>query len=208
MDWLKQKFSGCRSNIPISSYSLLDLVIISVQKSDKEFKNILEKIQEHPDSLAAWTNLGSVKHAFGDYAGAEEIWLYATKLSPADSRSYLNLGDLYWNKLKDYPQAEWAYRSAIERDKSLVSAYRDLASLYRFSYVEKKADAFSVLEEGIENNAESAIELLALGGLWAMEDGNVDLAIAYYEEYIKLNPENAAAKKDLEELRLRAKNGS
>lgn len=170
----------------------------------QDFQDTLNAIKEHPDSQLAWNDLGVTKNKFGDYKGAEEAWVYATELTKGANSPglYLNLADLYWNKLQNFERAEWAFRSAIEYDRATVRAYRDLASMYRFSYAEKKDQAIPVLIEGIENGSpEEAAELLALAGMWAWQDGDIDNAIIYYEEYVKLNPANEAAKSDLEELK-------
>lgn len=167
----------------------------------KNFEEALAAVREHPDSFLGWTDIGGVKSTFGDYKGAEEAWLYAGVISPKQPRSFMNLGDLYWNKLKNYERAEWAYRSAIEREKTLTVAYRDLASLYHFSYTQKKDQATNVLMEGVEANPDDAKELIALAALWAMQDGRTSEAINYYEQFLILDPDNAVAKEDLARLR-------
>lgn len=167
----------------------------------KEFEEALTAVREHPDSFIGWMNIGAVKNTFGDYKGAEDVWVYAGVISPKQPRSFMNLGDLYWNKLKNYERAEWAYRSAIEREKTLTSAYRDLASLYQFSYTQKKEQATDVLMEGAQANPDDAKELLALAALWAMQDGRINEAINYYEQYLILDPDNAVVQEDLARLR-------
>lgn len=169
----------------------------------QDFQNTLKVIKESPDSQLAWNDLGVTKNKFGDYKGAEEAWVYATQITKSANSPglYLNLADLYWNKLQNFERAEWAFRSAIEYDRATVRAYRDLASMYRFSYAEKKDQAIPVLIEGIESGSSESVELLALAGMWAWQDGNIGDAIIYYEEYVKINPDNAAAKQDLEELK-------
>lgn len=177
-----------------------------VEKYREGFNEIIKTIEEHPDSFGAWFNMGSIKSVFGDYQGAEEAWLYATQISPLQARSLMNLGDLYWNKLKNYEKAEWAYISAIERhDISVdpIALYRELASLYRFSYIEKKEFAISILEQGLEVSTENNSELLALAGMWAWEDGQFEKAASFYERYLVLNPDQSEAKKDLERIRKR-----
>ena len=170
------------------------------------FEELVKTIEEHPDSFGAWFNLGSVKSIFGDYNGAQEAWLYATEISPLQARSLMNLGDLYRNKLKDYQKAEWAYRTAIERNDASVdpvSLYREFASFYRNSYTEKKELAIPLLEQGLEIGFENSFELLALAGMWAWEDGQFEKAAGFYEQYLLQNPDQAEAKKDLERIRRR-----
>ena len=170
------------------------------------FEEIIKTIEEHPDSFGAWFNMGSIKSVFGDYKGAEEAWLYATEISPLQARSLINLADLYQNKLKDYKKAEWAYVLALERHDASVDAvilYRELASLYRFSYTEKKELAISILEQALDMNLGNDSELLALAGMWAWEDGNFEKATSFYEQFLAQNPDQEEAKKDLERIRKR-----
>ena len=176
------------------------------EKYRQGFEELVKTIGEHPDSFGAWFNLGSVKSVFGDYDGAEKAWLYATEISPSQARSLLNLGDLYRNKMKNYERAEWAYLTAIERhDFSVdpVMLYRELASLYRFSYSEKKDLAIPILEQGLGIGLEKNSELLALAGMWAWEDGDFEKAASFYEQYILQNSDQEEAKKDLERIRRR-----
>lgn len=176
------------------------------EKYREGFEELVKTIEEHPDSFGAWFNLGSVKNIFGDYKGAEEAWLYATEISPLQARSLMNLGDLYRNKLKDYQKAEWAYRTAIERNDTSVdpvSLYREFASFYRNSYTEKKELAIPLLEQGLEIGFENSFELLALAGMWAWEDGQFEKASGFYEQYLLQNPNQEEARKDLERIRRR-----
>ncbi|PJE64562.1 MAG: hypothetical protein COU90_01845 [Candidatus Ryanbacteria bacterium CG10_big_fil_rev_8_21_14_0_10_43_42] len=192
-----------------SGYDILnknDVIIAEIPEDrrvqyEDEFEETLQTITEHPDSFLAWMNLATIKNAFGDYEGAEKVWLYATEISPNQGRSLVNLGDLYWNKLKNYPRAEWAYIEAIDRDPVNARAYRDLASLYQFSYTEKKDMAINILLLGIENSPDNEVEFLALAGLWAWENGDITDAIGYYERYLELNPDDNVARADLVKLR-------
>lgn len=169
----------------------------------KEFILTVTNIKEHPDTFIGWMDLGAIKSMFGDYKGAEEAWLYAGLITPNQSRSFFSLGDLYWNRLQEYEKAEWAYLSAIEKGEVALSvaAHRDLATLYRYSYEAKRDLANDVLLQGIELNPDDKQELLALLAEWAKEDGEVEKAIGYYEEYLELNPTNEAAQEDLRRLK-------
>lgn len=178
-----------------------------IQKKYRDgFEEAWKFIDEHPESFAGWYDLGSIKSVFGDYKGAEDAWLYATAISPNQARSLMNLGDLYWNKTKNYEKAEWAYNSVFDRGSAGLAertrAYRDLASLYRFSYIAKRDEAFVVLRAGITDEiVEDNSELLALAAQWAWEDSKLDEAIGFYEKFLIKNPNQEQAQKDLEQIR-------
>jgi len=55
----------------------------------------------------AWMNLAILHKIGGDYRGAEDIWLYATKQWPSSSVAYSNLADLYQNFLHDQSKANY-----------------------------------------------------------------------------------------------------
>lgn len=212
--WLNQKGRNLRDDLPLAPRGYMELEVnreIEKQMSpefrdryQKQFESALSIIKEHPDSFLGWMDLGFVKNVFGDYRGAEAAWLYATEISPSQSRSLMNLGDLYANKLKDYPRAEEMYQRAIEIEPFLVPAYRELATLYRFSIKSREEDAYRVLENGQRQSPNEGVELLALAATWAEQDGKIPLAISYYEEFLKIQPDNARVKEDL--ARLKAKN--
>lgn len=173
------------------------------QQYREGFADILKTIEEHPDSFVAWFNLGSIKSYMGDYKGAEEAWVYAIAISPNQGRAYMNLGDLYTNKIHDYQKAEEAYVNVLEVEGGQLErtrAYRELASLYRFSYTQKKDQALHILRRGIETEEDSA-ELLALAGMWAWQDGLLREAEQFYTQYLVKNPNQEQAQKDLAQIR-------
>ncbi|WP_373497927.1 tetratricopeptide repeat protein [Desulfococcus sp.] len=68
-----------------------------------------------PCRAEAWENIGAVRSAGGNYAGAAAALSVAYRLSPPDRRGWRNLGDLY--RLAGVPiQAVQAYRKAFGDD--------------------------------------------------------------------------------------------
>jgi tetratricopeptide (TPR) repeat protein len=171
-------------------------------KYQKSFDEAVQKITEHPDSFLAWMDLAFVKNVFGDYAGARDIWIYAGELSPSQARSHQNLAFLYFDHYKDYKKAELEYLLAIEKEPAIISSYKDLAALYRFNFEGRKGESYQMLEQGFQKNRESGgVELLAQAGIWAMQDGEIDTAIAYYEEFLKIDPQDPTVLQDLAQLK-------
>ncbi len=171
-------------------------------KYQKSFDEAIKKIQETPDSFLAWMDLAFVKNVLGDYAGARDIWIYAGELSPSQARSHQNLAFLYFDHYKDYEKAELEYLLAIEKEPAIISSYKDLAALYRFNFEGRKGESYQMLELGFQKNKESGgVELLAQAGVWAMQDGEIDAAIAYYEEFLKIDPQDPTVLQDLARLK-------
>lgn len=165
-----------------------------------KFNEVLGKIKDHPDSLLAWLDLASVKYAFDDYDGAEEIWLYAIKLRSESSVAYANLAQLYWQRKPNYPEAERMFLKVIEISPDSVRTYRDLSDFYRSTYKIKADQADDILLKGLKDNPEHPDLLSALATYYLGEDKR-ELAIGYYERLVKAAPSNIAAKEDLEDLK-------
>jgi tetratricopeptide (TPR) repeat protein len=164
------------------------------------FQETLSKIKEHPDSFLAWMEIGIIKNLFGDYKGAEDAWLYASVITPNQNRSWMNLADLYNNKLHNFEEAEKAYKKSIEKDPTFVAAYRDLATMYR-NIPEKKNQAVSYLIEGYKQNPVDGVELIGLAAAWAELDGDKSLAIKYYEMLVEADPKNTVAQNEITRLK-------
>jgi tetratricopeptide (TPR) repeat protein len=163
------------------------------------FANNLAKIEEAPDSLDYWINLGLTKKVFGDYKGAGDVWEYASLIRPKNSSSYINLGDLYWNFLADFPKAEHNYLKAIEISSNRAGIYKDLSDLYRFSFVEKAHLADDILISGAENNPENPDFYTWLGGYYR-DMGDAPRAREYFKKALEINPFSDAVKGELDAL--------
>lgn len=168
--------------------------------SKKKFAETLETIREHPDSLWAWIDLGSIKKSFNDFTGAEEAWLFATKLYPSHSAAYADLGQLYWHNIVNNQKAEAMFLKVIELDITAVATYRDLADLYRYQYVAKKDQVDNIILRGLKDNPENP-DLLSYLALYYYEVDDRENAIKMYEQLVKVAPSNKTAQEDLEDLK-------
>lgn len=166
----------------------------------KELATIAADVQKNPDQLDPWLRAGVIKKFFGDYAGARDLWEYASLVRPQNTVSFLNLGGLYGLYLKDYPQAEKNYRQAIENNIADPAPYLELASLYKNSYKEKEGEILKVIEGGIAFTDNDVDFYVYLGGYWT-EKGDTVKAIDNYEKALKLDPNNKAVKAEIERLR-------
>jgi tetratricopeptide (TPR) repeat protein len=126
-----------------------------------ELAQIQANIRSNPLDLQAWESLGAVYKMGGDYAHAKQAWEYIITVSPSSPAPYSDLGDLYMNFLKDYPQAEKNYLKVVALRPQAVDAYRNLYTLYRYLYKTDTSAASDILNEGLKNNPGNA-ELLGL----------------------------------------------
>lgn len=146
-----------------------------------------------------WIALGSIKKFFNDYEGTKDAWEYAGALYPGNALSFANLGHLYGFYLGDAAKAEANFRRAIGNDPYQPSYYIGLADLYRHAYTSKKSEAAKVLLEGMSviGDANLALNLAA----FYRDEGDKANAIKYYEEVLKMAPDQAGIKEEIERLK-------
>lgn len=124
----------------------------SIQAEDKTaVAAAIAELKKTPDSITNWLQLALYRKNAGDYAGAEEIWDYATKVWQSDIVSYNNLADLYQNYLRDYSKAILYWNKVISLKPDTISAYINLATLYRI-HLEDTAKAKTTLQAGLKAN--------------------------------------------------------
>lgn len=163
------------------------------------FASTVRALEINPDQLDGWINLGELKKVFGDLAGARDAWEYASLIRPKNVISFLNLGELYWRYVPDFPRSESNLRRAIQNDPHVIDSYITLSELYRYSYKEKASMTEAPLFEGLKNNPNDPSLLLYIAGYYR-QIGKKDLAITYYEKLLQVQPDNKEAKADLKEL--------
>jgi tetratricopeptide (TPR) repeat protein len=91
-------------------------------------------IKKEPLNLSWWLQLALKRKQAGDYEGARQAWVYVSTLAPRDETSLNNLGDLFMNFIKDYPQAEMYYKKLIAVNPKNIGAYNNLFLLYKYLY--------------------------------------------------------------------------
>lgn len=139
------------SKQPIVSVSLPE----NIKKSALEEITILSNsLKKNYDSWGEWVQLGLLKKLIGDYEGARISWEFATEIRPKDSISRHNLGNLYWQNLKDFKKAEKNYLESLELNKQDISAYIDLSSIYYYE-LKNIAKTKEILMKGLKANPEN-----------------------------------------------------
>jgi len=145
----------------------------------KDIKRLSEELKEDSNLFNNWLSLGLQRKEIGDYEGAREAWEYASVISPTNSVSLSNLGDLYHYYLKDYVKSEENLLKAIENSSGNIALYRSLHELYKYSYKEKAGLADDILFKGLEENPNN-LDLLILLGLYYKETEDIENSRKYY----------------------------
>ncbi len=164
----------------------------------KDFDDRVTALQKDKTLFNHWIVLGNDKKFVGDYEGAKDIYVFVGQLRPLNSLSFENLGDLYMNFLKDYPNAEIAFKRAVVNVGTENSSYiRNLINLYHFwnkSDLEKQ----TILEAISKFPQETSF--LVLLSRWYSEAGDKANAIIYMQKALNLDPQNQAIQQELANL--------
>lgn len=182
-------------------------IIFKTSLSEDSKKLFTQKINEIHDLvkqdynyLNQWLDLGSYRKLIGDYEGAIEALNFAVAIRPDDYVAFHNLGDLYGFYLKNYPKAEENFLKSITFKPANEDAYIQLATIYQYSYKEKSGETENILLKGISSNPGSATLKIALGNYYKTIGRNTD-ALKYFEDALKLMPNNVSLQQDIELLK-------
>ncbi len=122
------------------------------EQSRKTVAAAITQLKIDPNHLAYWLELAIYRKSAADYVGAEEIWIYATKVWPTDFTAFENLGDLYAFHLKQPAKAVEYWNKAIPLDaRSNVRIYLALATFQNIN-MKDKAAAQATLQAGLKAN--------------------------------------------------------
>lgn len=163
-------------------------------ESDKQdiyrsLQNFGKTVKEKPNFFNGWIQLGLLKKIIGDFEGARDAWEYAGLISPKNSVSFANLGELYWRYLRVYPQAEINFKASIKNDPSDPGTYVSLSELYFYSLKEKADLADDILLQGIVANPQSTDLTKALARLYE-KSGQYAKAIEWWQKVLANDPKN------------------
>ncbi len=111
----------------------------------------------------------------------------AVRQSPESARSWNELGQAYYSK-EDYHKAIMGYNMALQRDRSLVDIYHNLAgALFR---AEKYEDALSALKYFKKHGSKTGMSLFVEGeiGMTLVRAGRPEEGLAYLERALEKFP--------------------
>lgn len=154
-----KKKTAVKVNIPTPDLNRKIVFGNNVSKDAKKIIitkiNSLESaLKKDNSSLKDWIDLGLYRKVTGDYEGARQAWEYASALSPKNSISFRDLGDLYGYYLKEPQKAEKNLLEAIKNGPSNIEYYLKTADFYRY----KENDiskARGIIKQGISANPKS-----------------------------------------------------
>ena len=122
-----------------------------------KFDGLQETLKGNSTDFNAWVALGTLRKTAGDYAGAAEDWDYIARLYPNSTIPFDNLGDLYMNFIKNYPQAEANFKASLVFNPGNIHAYQQLFALYTtYGYKTDTTAAADLVAAGLAKNPGNA----------------------------------------------------
>lgn len=166
----------------------------------QRFEESKAELEKDPDLFNVWLQVGVLKKAVGDYEGARDVFIYAGRIRPQNSSSFASLADIYAYFLDEPEKAEKAIKTAIENDPTDASYRLALADIYRYKLPGKENMYEQTLLDALKE-IPNEVNLVSALATYYRQNDQVDQAIVYYEQLVKLNPDNQMAKEDLAELK-------
>jgi tetratricopeptide (TPR) repeat protein len=114
----------------------------------QKITNFQNDLKKNANNIKEWIELGSYQKMAGDFDGAVQSWLYASKLMPTDTVSLGNLGNLYAYFIKDIMKAEYYYKEALAKAPTQTYLYLQLAEVYRDLFKDN-SKASAIIEQGL-----------------------------------------------------------
>ena len=141
-------------------------------------------IAKNDADFNSWIALGNLHKMAGDYAGATQIWDYASLVWPQNVVSFNNLADLYMNFTHQYAKAEANYLIEIQNTPTDLDSYQNLFTLYTTtSYTSGASAGENILKKGIALNPK-AISLQITLARYYKAQGRTSDAQAEYQAAI------------------------
>lgn len=132
----------------------------------KRFTMAANALKANPEAFNAWLDLGKVHKNLNQFEKARDAWARLGEVSPLNSISFGNVGDLYAWFLHEPEKGEQAYLQALKNEDDDINFYRNLAEIYDRLLPARRGEVRPLLEKGIEaaGTPVEKAELLALLG--------------------------------------------
>ncbi len=165
-----------------------------------DIKEAYETLKNDPSNTSAYMKLALWKRDQGQLEEAIKLYEMALEIKPEDTLLLMNSADLYIRN-EQYAEAAGAYVKVTRVNPKWLASYRSLADLYRYQMPERKIEIPSILKKGLEANPENEIYFVGPLAVYYKDFGPKEEAIRWYERLLELDPTNATAKDELEELK-------
>jgi tetratricopeptide (TPR) repeat protein len=167
------------------------------QEYQKRLPDLEKKVEQDPNSAAARIDLAVAQYATGDTEAAKKQYEKAVELDDSNATAYNNLGNVY-RDLSDIDNAVKSYERAISLNPRLVNPYFNLANVQQYNQ-KKTADAIQTYQRALKALPDNEQIMLSLGLVYEATNDQTQ-AEQLYRAILAKNPENTAAKANLERI--------
>lgn len=191
------KFSGALDidSTYAPGYFGLGYTYYLMNEFNKAIENYDLALKYEPDYVAAMKNLAILYMQTGDAEGALGMYRRVMAVNPGEmteekKNAMLDLGQLYVNILRDYPNAIGVYEEIVQFDSSNVDGWTNLAMLYnREEITDRELVANKKLFSFFPQNAQYPMNIGNIYTNLQQYDG----AVEYYNKALELEPTNVQA---------------
>ena len=186
--------------LELSLYLNLDESLMNEAQMDS-FLNAKELLENNVNDKDGLVNLANLQRLQGNYEISEIILEYTLQLYEGDTIALQNLASLY-HETKRYSEAEELYYQILENNPLWMSAFEELAQLYRFELV-PRVDRFpNTINKSRELDFTKQYEstLLRYLGFYYKYAGDNSQSIDYFRQYLELKPDDQAIQGVFKEL--------
>jgi tetratricopeptide (TPR) repeat protein len=179
-----------------NAWNNLGILAAREGKTDEAIGYFQKALEMNPEHAVALQNLGNAYRQKKDWDAARKTLEHALALNPDDAEANYGLGMVY-AQLNDTSRAYQFLQKALAARPAYPEALNNLGILYlRTGRAEEAKKSFT---ESIRVAPGFEQSYLNLARVYAIE-GNKAQARATLEELLKVHPEQAQARKELEEL--------
>jgi predicted O-linked N-acetylglucosamine transferase (SPINDLY family) len=177
----------CRKINPndLEIYNNLGLFYKQINKFDFSINNFKKTLEINPNFYQGYNNLGVVYLEKDQLDEAIDLFNKCIQINQGFVEAYNNLG-MALNKKKKYHSAILILEHGLRIDPNFKNIFINLAIAYEA--VGRVFEAIKLYEKETDTYKTDKI-LMALGNCWC-SIGEIAKGLDYYEESIKLNPEN------------------
>jgi len=153
-----------------------------LDKAMDYFKKFLELKPNYPNNVEACITIAFLYFFKYDYKNADEYLKKVLEYSPDKAEASYDIGDIYYDRIKNLDKAEEYFKRAIELKADFAEAYSYLGTIKREK--EDYAKAIEYYEKAIQFKPNSKVEYAALHGLGTayFYKHDFDKAIEYYKK--------------------------
>ncbi len=164
-----------------------------------KYTALLEEFKGTPEDASKLFEVARFVHTGGNFEKAKELYLKVLETRADDTLVLNNLADVYYT-LGEFEKSEEMYRKIVEVNPKWLSAYFELANIYRYKLPEKYASILPLIDRGLQIAPENEEDFNTLYAVYYRDIKDKEKAIEYYEKVLEINPENQGAKEEIKFL--------